>query len=87
MFQGLHGCNIRIYHEYEVGIEKSVPGFTICHHEACRVMTNGDPEGQIFISHPHMINGFFFLLTIKYRILCLKCSQKFMNELRCDMTR
>ena len=28
------------------------------------VMTNGDPEGQIFISHPDMNNGFFFMLPI-----------------------
>ena len=26
--------------------------------------TNGGPEGQIFISHPHTNNGFFFLLII-----------------------
>ena len=26
-------------------------------------MTNGDREGQIFQSHPHTNNGFFFLLT------------------------
>ena len=32
-------------------------------------MTNGDPEGQIFLSHPHTINVLFFLLTIKYGIL------------------
>ena len=25
-------------------IEKSVPRFAVWHHEACRVMTNGDPE-------------------------------------------
>ena len=30
---------------------------------ACRVMTNGDSEGQIFLSYPHTNNGFFFLLT------------------------
>ena len=36
------------------------------------VMTNGDPEGQIFLSHPCTINGFFFLLTIKYRVSCGK---------------
>ena len=30
---------------------------------ACRVMTNGDPEGQTFLSYPHKYNGFFFLLT------------------------
>ena len=37
--------NIRIYHECEDGIEKSVSRLTDLHHEACRVMTNGDPEG------------------------------------------
>ena len=36
------------------------------------MMTNGDPEGRIFLSHPHTNNGFFFLLAIKYLILCLK---------------
>ena len=56
---------IIIYHECESGIEKSVPIITtIWHPEACRVMTNGDPEKQIFLSHPHTNNGFFFLLTI-----------------------
>ena len=24
------------------------------------MMTNGDPEGQIFLSYPHTNNGFFF---------------------------
>ena len=32
-------------------------------HEACRVVTNGDPEGQIFLSYPNTTNVFFFLLT------------------------
>ena len=36
--------NIRIQHECEGGIENSVPGITTWHHEACRVMTNGDRE-------------------------------------------
>ena len=27
------------------------------------MMTNGDPEGQIFLPYPHTNNGFFFLLT------------------------
>ena len=27
------------------------------------MMTNGDPEGRIFLSYPNTINGFFFLLT------------------------
>ena len=27
------------------------------------MMTNGDPKGKIFLSFPHMNNGFFFLLA------------------------
>ena len=27
------------------------------------MMTNGDPEGRIFLSYPHTNNGFLFLLT------------------------
>ena len=42
-------------------IEKSVQRISVFHHEACRVMTNGDPEGRIFLSYPHTNNGFFFL--------------------------
>ena len=55
--------NIRIYHECEGRIEKSVPRIAVCHHKASRVMTNGDPEGGIFLSYLHTYNGFFFLLT------------------------
>ena len=54
---------IRIYHECEDRIEIFVPGIAVRYHEACRVMTNGDPEGYIFLSYPHTNNGFFFLLT------------------------
>ena len=50
---------IRIYHECEGRIEKSVPRITVWHHEACRVMTNGDPEGRIFLNYPQTNNGFF----------------------------
>ena len=57
------GENIRIYHECEGRIEKSVPRIAVWHHEACPVMTNGDPEGQIFLSYPHTNNGLVFLLT------------------------
>ena len=39
----LSGKNKRIHHECEGGIENSVLRITVCHHEACRVMTNGDP--------------------------------------------
>ena len=31
-----------------------------------------DCEGQIFLSHPHTNNGFLFLFTTKYRILCFE---------------
>ena len=55
--------DIRINHECEGGIEKSVLRITVWHHEACRVMTNSDQEGWIFLSHPHTNNGFFFFLT------------------------
>ena len=51
--------NIRIQHECEGRIEKSVPRIAVCHHEACRVMTNGDPEGRIFLFYSHTNNGFF----------------------------
>ena len=54
---------IRIYHECEGRIEKSVPMIAVWHHEACRVMTNGDPERRIFLSYPHTNNGCIFLLT------------------------
>ena len=44
--------NIRIHHECECGIEKSAPRITDRHHEACRVMTNGDHDGRIlFLAH------------------------------------
>ena len=42
------GKNVRIYPECEGRIVKSVPRIPVWNHEACRVMTNGDPEGQIF---------------------------------------
>ena len=55
--------SIRIHNECEGRIEKSVPRITVWHHEACRVMTNADHEGRIFLSYSHTSNGFFFLLT------------------------
>ena len=73
------GNNIRIYHECEGRIEQSVPRIAIWHHEACRVMTNGDHEGKIFSN-----NGFFFLLTtVFYLFIYFKISfQKSLNTLR-----
>ena len=33
------------------------------------MMTNGDPEGRIFISYPHTNNRLFFLLTTAFFML------------------
>ena len=63
---------IRIYHECEGRIEKSVSRIAVWYHEACRVMTNGNPEGQIFLSYPHMNNGFFFFLLITLCFIFIK---------------
>ena len=44
--------------ECEGRVEKSVPRIAVWHLEACRVMTNGDPQGQIFsilLSHEYWI--------------------------------
>ena len=74
-------------YECEGGIGKSVLRITVWHHEACRVITYYDPEERIFLYHPNMDNGFSFLLTINYCILCLKKgSQNFLNTSRCHMT-
>ena len=71
--QAVSSCkNICICHEFEGGIEKSVPRITDWHHEACRMMTIGDHEGLIFLSHPHTHKGYFLLLTTKYLILYYK---------------
>ena len=80
--------NIRIYHECEGGIGKSVPRITDWHYEASRVMTISDREGRIFLFHPHTNNGFVFLLTTLYLIYIEKRGknfQKILNTLRCDM--
>ena len=69
-------------------IENSVPRITDWHHEACRVMTNGDPERRIFLSHPHTNIGFFFLLTAYTAFYIgdhIKDFQKILNSLKCDM--
>ena len=53
---------------------------TVLLQKACCVVINVDPEGHIFVSHPHTTNGFYFLLTIKYCIFMLKKgSQKLLN--------
>ena len=55
--------HIRNYPECESRIEKSVRRITVWHHNACQVMTNGDPEGWIFLTYPHTQDRFIFLLT------------------------
>ena len=48
-------------------------------------MTNGHPEGRIFLCYPHTNNGFFFLLTTDF--FYFKTSfQKSLNRLRCICT-
>ena len=74
---------IRIYHECEGMIVKSISRITVWHHEACPVRTNGDPEGRIFLSYPHKNNGFFFLLTTVFIYLFNISFQKSLNMLRC----
>ena len=49
----------KIHRECEGRIVKSVPRITVWHVEACRVMTNCDLEGQLFLSHSHTNDGFF----------------------------
>ena len=54
---------IRILHECEVLIEKSVPRVTVWHHEALPGDAKLWPEGQICLSVPHTHDSFFFLHT------------------------
>ena len=53
------------------------------------MMTNGNHEGGIFLSHPHANNGFFFLLFTQHLILygknMKKASKKSDIALRFDM--
>ena len=55
--------SIRIYLEFEGGIENFVQRISVWHHKVCRVMTNGDPEVQIFLSSPHTNDGLFIPRT------------------------
>ena len=56
--------HIRIHHECEDRVEKSVPRIAVWHHEACRVMTNGDPEGRIILSYPEYAKMQFHIMTL-----------------------
>ena len=65
---------IRIHHECEGVIEKSVPGISALHIEACGMMT-----GTEFLSCTHTNNRYFFLaqqiphfyliITVRYNIM------------------
>ena len=66
--------NIRIYHEYEGRLEKSVPRIAFWHLEVCRVTTNCDPEGRIFLSYPHLLSCsalFLFIYLYNYLFIYL----------------
>ena len=56
----LEDKNLSSDHECEVGIAKFVPWIAVGHHEACQMMTSGDPEGRTFLSGPHENNRFVF---------------------------
>ena len=60
---------LRISNECEDAIEKSVQRIAVWHHGACRLMTNDDRDGRIFLSHHHKNNELVFLPTTKYCIL------------------
>ena len=52
---------IRIYHEYEGRIKKSILRIIVFNHEACRVKPNGDSKGWNFLSYPYAKNGIILL--------------------------
>ena len=61
----IHPCRtIRIFHEYEVRIEKFFQGSLFGIMRLCRVMPNSDPAGRIFLSAPNNHDRFFFLHTL-----------------------
>ena len=63
---------IRIYHECEGGIEKSVPSIFVWHQEACQVMTNGDHKRWIILSNLQLNKELIFLLSFKCHIFIFK---------------
>ena len=71
---------IRIDHDCEGRIKKSVPRITVWHHVACRVMANGDPEGRIFLCRV-ITNGDpegrIFLSTLTQIMNYFSCSPLF----------
>ena len=58
---------VKIHNECKGGIDNFGPRIAVWCHEACRVMTNSDHKGRLFIPSSH---DYFFLNTMKYRMLC-----------------
>ena len=73
----LKSWNIRIYHE------KPVPRIIVWHHEACRVMTNGDPRDWFFYPTLTQIMDYFSGSPVFY---FKKGFQTSLNILRCNFT-
>ena len=67
---------IKIYHVCEDRIERSVQRITVCHYDACRVMTNGDPEGLTFYPTFTQLMDSFSSLPFNSSFSCLKGLQK-----------
>ena len=66
--------SIRVYHMCEAWIEKPIQRVTVWHHEACQMMTNGDPEWGFFFYSTltqmvdflialHLISHFYFKIN------------------------
>ena len=72
-----------VYPKCKDGIQTSILRFIAWHHEAYRVMTNGDREGQIFLSHSHSPDRCFCsLFNIAYFIF----QKKFSEDPKCAAT-
>ena len=71
---------IRIYHECEGRIEKSVLRIAVWHHEGCRVMTSSDPQDGFFYPTLTRIMESFSCSSLFFFI------QKSLTALRCNFT-
>ena len=56
----------------ESKIKQSILRITNWHHQACRLITNDDREGQVFLSLPQTNNEFLFLHTFKHGNFIIK---------------
>ena len=75
-----------IYHECKGRIEKSLPRIVAWHHEACQVMTNGDPRDGLFYPALTQIMD-SFSCSPQFLYIYFKISfQKSLNTLKCNFT-